>query len=276
MFAQRLRELRRENRLTQIQLAQKLHVSNGTVGMWETGKREPDFDTVTSLANLFHVSTDYLLGNVNNPFFALDDQRIVDEINSYEWPPDSKEKAPSLPDEAQKVAVRYSKLDVYGKAAVQAVMGEEEARIREQAELDLIVTKPDPKIIPLYWSPAAAGIAAPILGEEYDHYELKPEDPQGAMFAIKVSGDSMEPHFPDGSIVFCNKDPIADGDIGVFCLDGESFIKQYHHDRFMGMTYLLSLNRDRADADKLITRSSGQTLTCMGRVITRRRYPLPR
>lgn len=244
--------------------------------MWETGKREPDFDTVTSLANLFHVSTDYLLGNVNNPFFALDDQRIVDEINSYEWPPDSKEKAPSLPDEAQKVAVRYSKLDVYGKAAVQAVMGEEEARIREQAELDLIVTKPEPKIIPLYWSPAAAGIAAPILGEEYDHYELKPEDPQGAMFAIKVSGDSMEPHFPDGSIVFCNKDPIADGDIGVFCLDGESFIKQYHHDRFMGMTYLLSLNRDRADADKLITRSSGQTLTCMGRVITRRRYPLPR
>lgn len=46
-------------------------------------------------------------------------------------------KAPSLPDEAQKVAARYSKLDRFGKAAVQAVMGEEEARIKEQAEESL-------------------------------------------------------------------------------------------------------------------------------------------
>lgn len=194
-------------------------------------------------------------------------------LNDLEKP--ENEKAPPLSDEAHKVAIRYSKLDTYGKAAVQALMGEEEARIKDQAELDLIITRPEPKIIPLYWSPAAAGTAAPILGEEYDHYELKPEDPQGAMFAIKVQGDSMEPHFPDGSIVFCNKDPIEDGGIGVFCLDGESFIKQYHHDSFLGMTYLFSLNRDRADADKLITRTSGQTLTCMGRVMTRRRYPLP-
>lgn len=187
-----------------------------------------------------------------------------------------KKKNPSLSDEAKKVAERYTQLDRFGKAAVQAVMGEEEARIKEQAELDLMVTKPEPKIIPLYWSAAAAGIASPILGEEYDLYELKPEDPQGAVFGVKVCGDSMEPHFPDGSMAFCNKDPIADGDIGVFCLDGESFIKQYHYERFMGMTYLFSLNRERADADKLITRTSGQTLTCMGRVITRRRYPLPR
>ena len=175
-----------------------------------------------------------------------------------------KKKAPSLTDEAQRVAVRYSKLDIYGKAAVQAVMGEEEARI-----------KPEPKIIPLYWNPAAAGIASPILGEEFDHYELTPEDPQGAVFAIKVSGDSMDPHFPDGSIVFCNKDPIANGDIGVFCLDGESFIKQYYHDR-LGMAYLFSLNRKRANADKLLYPSSGQTLTCLGRVMTRKKFSLPR
>jgi len=182
----------------------------------------------------------------------------------------------TLPDDVKKVAIRYSKLDTYGKAAVQAVMGEEEARIKDQTELDFPLTEPEPKVIPLYWSAAAAGIASPILGDDYDHYELKPEDPQGAVFAIKVQGDSMEPYFPDGSIAFCNRDPMGDGDIGVFYLDGESFIKQYHYDRVMGMTYLFSLNRDRADADKLITRTSGHTLVCFGRVITRRRYPLPR
>lgn len=188
----------------------------------------------------------------------------------------SGKTAPSLPDEARKVWERYSKLDTYGKAVVQAVMGEEESRIKDQAELDFQMTKPEPKIIPLYWSAAAAGIASPILGDDYDHYTLAPADPQGAVFAVKVQGDSMEPYFADGSIAFCNRDPIADGDIGVFYLDGDSFIKQYHYDRIMGMTYLFSLNRNRADADKLITRTSGQTLVCFGRVITHRRYPLPR
>lgn len=187
-----------------------------------------------------------------------------------------KGKAPSLSDEARRVAERYSKLDVYGKSAVQAIINEEELRIKEQAELDFIITKPEPKVIPLYLVPAAAGYASPIYGSDYEDYELTEEDPRGAVFAIKVKGDSMEPYFPDGSIAFCNKDPISDGDIGVFNLDGDSFIKQYHYDRIMGIAYLFSLNRARAEADKLITRSSGQTLTCMGRVITRQRYPLPR
>lgn len=245
--------------INQVQLADKLGISKGTVNNWARGNNSPDVDMVPKICKVLGISVLDLYAPTK---FESNDVKET-------------RKAPSLSDEAQKVAVRYSKLDRYGQAAVQAVMGEEEARVKEQAEMEESFTQPDPKIIPLFWSAAAAGSASPILGDDYDHYELKPEDPQGAMFAIKVQGDSMEPYFPDGDIAFCNKDPIADGEIGVFCLDGESFIKQYHHDRFMGMTYLFSLNRDRADADKLIVRSSGQYLACLGRVITRRRYPLP-
>ena len=183
-------------------------------------------------------------------------------------------KAPLYSSEAMDIARRYSDLDIYGKDTIRAVMETEENRIKEQAELD--APPAEPKIIPLFWSASAAGIASPILGEDFDNYELKEEDPQGAMFAIKVQGDSMEPYFPDGSIAFCNKDPLQDGDIGVFSVDGCSVIKQYHYDGFMGMTYLFSLNRNRSDADVVIPRSTGQTLVCQGRVITRRRYPLPR
>ena len=183
-------------------------------------------------------------------------------------------KAPLYSSEAMDIARRYSDLDIYGKDTIRAVMETEENRIKEQAELD--APPAEPKIIPLFWSASAAGIASPILGEDFDNYELKEEDPQGAMFAVKVQGDSMEPYFPDGSIAFCNKDPLQDGDIGVFSVDGGSVIKQYHYDGFMGMTYLFSLNRDRADADVVIPRSTGQTLVCQGRVITRRRYTLPR
>ena len=183
-------------------------------------------------------------------------------------------KAPLYSSEAMDIARRYSDLDIYGKDTIRAVMETEENRIKEQAELD--APPAEPKIIPLFWSASAAGIASPILGEDFDNYELKEEDPQWAMFAVKVQGDSMEPYFPDGSIAFCNKDPLQDGDIGVFSVDGGSVIKQYHYDGFMGMTYLFSLNRNRSDADVVIPRSTGQTLVCQGRVITRRRYPLPR
>lgn len=235
---------------------------NGTINKWD--KNSPSIDRVMKVANILGCSIAEL----------IEEQELPRHVSGTTGAGKSRAVI-RLSTDAQKVADRYSKLDTYGKAAVQAVMGEEEARIKEQAKLDLILTKPEPKIIPLYLVPAAAGYASPIYGSDYENYELTPEDPQGAMFAVKIQGDSMEPHFTDGSIAFCNKDPIADGDIGIFCLDGESYIKQYHYDSFMGMTYLFSLNRDRADLDKLITRSSGQYLACMGRVITRRRYPLP-
>ena len=185
-------------------------------------------------------------------------------------------KASPYSKEAGKLADAYdNELDRWGRQAVRELVETEVQRCKDEAQLMESPLKEEPKVIPLFWTPAAAGYASPIFEEDFEPYKLKPVDPQGAMFAVKVSGDSMEPHFPDGSIVFCNKDPIADGEVGVFCLDGDSFIKQYHHDPVMRMTYLFSLNRKRSDADKLITRSGGQTLTCMGRVITQKRFPLP-
>lgn len=41
MFSERLKASRKEVGLTQVELAKILKVSNGTIGMWETGKREP-------------------------------------------------------------------------------------------------------------------------------------------------------------------------------------------------------------------------------------------
>ena len=73
----------------------------------------------------------------------------------------------------------------------------------------------------------------------------------------------MEPDFPDESIAFVNHDEMRDGDIGVFCVDGATVIKQWHYDRMLGITYLFSLNRKRSDADLVITgegRLDGQTV----------------
>lgn len=58
----RLKELRKEKGLTQIELAKLLNVSDRSVGFYETGERDPDTETLTKLANYFDVSIDYLLG----------------------------------------------------------------------------------------------------------------------------------------------------------------------------------------------------------------------
>ena len=55
--------------------------------------------------------------------------------------------------------------------------------------------------------------------------------------------------------------------------DGSQWIDVYK--RQLGMTYLFSLNRKRSDADLVITASSGRSLVWQGRVMTKKRYPLP-
>ena len=61
MLGTRIASLRQTHGLSQAQLAQKLHISTSTVGMYEQGRREPSVDTLISLSQLFGVSLDYLL-----------------------------------------------------------------------------------------------------------------------------------------------------------------------------------------------------------------------
>lgn len=55
--------LRKKNKFSQEQLANKLNVSPSAIGMWEQGRRQPDNETIKEIAQLFNVSTDYLLDN---------------------------------------------------------------------------------------------------------------------------------------------------------------------------------------------------------------------
>lgn len=66
MFSVKLKEIRKEKGITQTELAKKLGVASGTVGNWESGKREPDFETVSRLARFFGVSVDWLLGRARS------------------------------------------------------------------------------------------------------------------------------------------------------------------------------------------------------------------
>lgn len=65
MFGERLRILRKQHKLTQMNLAKILGVSGRSVGYYETEERVPPKDIINKMANYFNVSVDYLFGRTN-------------------------------------------------------------------------------------------------------------------------------------------------------------------------------------------------------------------
>ena len=56
-----IKRLRLEKNINQEQLAEQLHVTRQAVSNWETGKTQPDIETLTSIAEYFGVSLEYLI-----------------------------------------------------------------------------------------------------------------------------------------------------------------------------------------------------------------------
>ena len=64
-FQNIFRKLRTSSNLTQSAIAEKIGISRSTIGMYETGAREPDFETLEKIADYFNVDIDFLLGRTN-------------------------------------------------------------------------------------------------------------------------------------------------------------------------------------------------------------------
>ena len=163
----------------------------------------------------------------------------------------------------QTMLEQYRSLSPLGREAVRSVVHSMCAYCQETEQG---VRATESRVIPFYCTPAAAGYAAPVFGEDFEYITVTDEVPQAAEFAVRIQGDSMAPLIPDGSVVYVNRDPLKSGDVGIFYVDGEIFCKQYKRDA-AGTVYLLSLNRARADADIVLLPESGRGLVCFGRVI---------
>ena len=75
-FGTRLKTLRKENQLTQNELALKSNISRSNINTWETGRSLPLPDGLIALANAFECSIDYLLGRES------EDGTIIIESNN--------------------------------------------------------------------------------------------------------------------------------------------------------------------------------------------------
>ena len=86
--------------------------------------------------------------------------------------------------------------------------------------------------------------------------------PEDTTFGVRISGDSMEPEFHDGQIAWVlQQESVANGEIGIFALNGEAYIKKLQNDK--DGIFLISLNEKYAP----IKVSENDRLDIFGKVL---------
>ena len=136
---------------------------------------------------------------------------------------------------------KYRSLDPYGQEAVDGVLDVEYRRCEEerkaqkdalresraQIELSEEIEPTVFFVVPKYDLPMSAGTGVQA-GEEFpENYRLIKEPPRGTSYIAPISGNSMEPTFFNGQLVFVHAtDQIPIGKVGVFFMDGQQWIKE--------------------------------------------------
>ena len=83
-FSERLKKLRKDTGLTQVDVASKLGISQQAYASWERGIKKPTQENLVKLSKILYVSVDYLLGNTENKQTSdvLEDIELLFRMNS--------------------------------------------------------------------------------------------------------------------------------------------------------------------------------------------------
>lgn len=233
MFGDKLKKARISAKLKQSDLAKILDTTNTTISNWENNVSKPDVDTIEYICGALNVPASYFFNTPDSvtPILTITEQAHIK---------------------------KYRTLDEHGKKLVDNVLNLECERV-EATRTPVI---PISNIITLseFEQPVSAGKGV-YLGDgsqtitrEVPSNELTSK----ADFILRVSGDSMEPEFSnDDRILIKRQCDLKAGDIGIFILNGEGYVKKYMGDK------LVSLNPDYKD----IYFSEYDNIECKGLVL---------
>lgn len=236
-FGEQLKCRRKELGLSRSELAKQLGVSQSAVGNYETGVSAPKEEILLRIFDALHVEPNYLY---RGSFESAGGDASPEERTLLE---------------------KYRALSPAGRQTIHTLL---DALCRMQGE--------PARTIPLYRSPAAAGAAAPVPGLDYELLTVTGDVPPAAELAVRMEGDSMAPYIPSGSVIYIHHAPLANGDVGLFCIGGAMLVRQYTQGKG-GAVRLLPLNRT---AGEVLTFPTGGVSgpTCFGRALLRT-LPLP-
>lgn len=125
----RIEELCKENHVNITTMCKDSGASRASLTDLKMGRKQSlSADTLNKIARYFSVSVDYLIGNVSEPFFYLDNERILSEINSY----DETEKAPTDHGERKDV---LDEVDIAFYGEYKELTEEDRATIRDMVSV---------------------------------------------------------------------------------------------------------------------------------------------
>ena len=209
-----IKTFRKSAGFTQDELAKRLNTTKQTISRYEKGDRKANQDMLFELCDIFGVSIDDFFPSQNETLqspTASSIQTIYDKLK----PP------------------RQAKVLNYAKRQLDEQKNEEETKINEVSEVIQLYS------YDYYDHPASAGTGQYLNDVRVERIEL-PVDID-ADFVIPIKGDSMEPDYHDGDLVFIQTSvDLSDGVIGVFNYNGDAYIKQLVIDK--EQAYLHSLN----------------------------------
>ena len=215
-IGQQIKLHRKRNGWSQVELAKILGVGKSTIANYEKGYRSPRQNTIFQLADVFNISVDDLFPAINAETPTTSPvQAIYDQLT----PP------------RQAKALTYLEKQLLEQ-------NEDKTKKNEVSEVIQLYS------YDYYDHAASAGTGQYLNDVRVERIEL-PVDID-ADFVIPIKGDSMEPDYHDGDLVFIQTSvDLNDGVIGVFNYNGEAYIKQLVIDT--EQSYLHSLNPDYKD-----------------------------
>ena len=207
-----IKTFRKSAGFTQDELAKRLNTTKQTISRYEKGDRKANQDMLFELCDILGVSIDDFFPSQNDSSSNTPQiQTIYDKLT----PP------------------RQNKVLTYAEKQLNEQRNEEETKINEVSEAIQLYS------YDYYDHPASAGTGQYLNDVRVEQIEL-PVDID-ADFVIPIKGDSMEPDYHDGDLVFIQTSvDLNDGVIGVFNYNGDAYIKQLVIDK--DQAYLHSLN----------------------------------
>ena len=221
IIAENITHFRKQRGITQKELAKEVGITASTMTDYMKLRSAPSFGVIQKLADYFGVKKS-----------DIDTTFKEESTNSLPDAPDLltqqiTDKVVQLTTQNKKIVLRTS------EELLESQKNEEETKINEVSEVIQLYS------YDYYDHPASAGTGQYLNDVRVERIEL-PVDID-ADFVIPIKGDSMEPDYHDGDLVFIQTSvDLNDGVIGVFNYNGDAYIKQLVIDK--DQAYLHSLN----------------------------------
>lgn len=264
-YLDRIKQLKNERKMTNDRLSELTGIPLGTLSKILAGMSDsPKLSNIVAICSALDCSVEYIVSgtreNTNNYTLTSEEIRLIEA---------------------------FRRLDEHGKRLSKTVIEMEEGRVSnacESVETEAVSANSAPKErarilhpvasrgryagdsvrtekrpIDLYELPVSAGVGHYLDGVATETISIPvTEKTAEASYALRISGNSMEPKYHDGDVLLVKEsDGIEVGELGIFLLDGCGFFKVYGGDR------LISLNPEYAP----ILLKEFSDVQCRGQVV---------